>query len=676
MAMLQNPKLAPVVEEMLITATGKTPPFDAGKYMVCKSIEEQTNHQVRTKHFIVHLNNWAIIPGVPGEVGLCLPAQCTDDDIEVVLELIAIKVPQLRNLSISKYSTSDQWPPPKGTVAYRNPFNNEDDRVSIGSDLGVLLFTPAVTFFGLLIALVLFSTCLATYNSRQIEGTNDSRQQWIHTPPEDQDARTTRIPRLPRLAWLEAFSLTGPQGTWTTLWSKQPKRPTDCLNGMRVVSMLFIVLGHTLSESMSIAGFRNEEWIPKTRLSYNAATTQLWTYIFVVGQLTVDTFFMISGFLLSYIGKDRRMPILMGTALRYCRLLPLFGSVMLLYICIMPFLAFGPFSPRFQMDVFSKCPQDWWAELLFINAWYPWYPNFGGCMGWSWYLGVDMTFFVVGLILLNAWKRNRMLGWLLTLMLTGVSIGISIQQVLYWNIGYNITDSTSYGQYTHYIYSRAYLRFPGFAIGLVAPWTLELIERRRLFDNGSVRNALCLLAWVIIIVCIFLPWTNADKYGFAGKACEHFQCWDKGFSLIWIVLSRPIWCLAWLYLALGCYFGYFPILNSVCSASFWTPLSSLTYGCYLIHPAIVKVLAGNASDYYSFSAQDALSRASLNSILAYSSAVILWCLVEKPCATMTNWLVPKKKGNSSRNTTSSGVGNSSRADVEGRPPARANHPVA
>jgi peptidoglycan/LPS O-acetylase OafA/YrhL len=642
----------PAVAEMLITATGKTPPFDAGKYMVCKSIEAQTDYQVKTKHFIVTITNWAIIPGLPGEVGICLPAECENGDIAAMLPLIAAKVPQLANLSIASGGyESSSWPPAAGKVPWSNPFNNDDDRLSIGN--GTI---PAIVLFSILLAVVIFATAFGSYTSSQNES---ARTDALMEAGARQDQENNRVrydllvrTKYPRgLGWCEAFSLNGPNGTWTTLWQDQPRRPTDCLNGMRVISMIFIVMGHTCSEAMNVAGYINKEGIPKTPLSYNSYSTELYAYIFVAGQCAVDTFLLISGFLLSFIGKNRPVPIIMGTILRYCRLLPLFGSAMLIYVCIFPFVSFGPFSPRFQQDVFSKCSQDWWAELFFINAWVPWYPRDGGCMGWSWYLGIDMSFAIVGMVLLNMWKRNKMLGWSATAVLTGVSIGVSIQQAVYWNLGYNVTDAATFGNYSHYIYTRAYLRFPCFAVGLVAPWVMDAWERRGLTRGTQPTSAAakigvyvaCLLAWIIIILCIFYPWTNSDGAGFNGKKCENFQCWGKGFSVFWIVFSRPIWCLAWLTLAIACYFDYLPIFNAMCSAPFWNPLGNLTYGCYLMHPPIIKLLAANVADYYSWSPQDCLSRTSLNAFLAYGFAVVLWCLVEKPFATMTGWLVPKKK---------------------------------
>jgi peptidoglycan/LPS O-acetylase OafA/YrhL len=68
-------------------------------------------------------------------------------------------------------------------------------------------------------------------------------------------------------------------------------------------------------------------------------------------KLGVDTFFFIGGFLLSFVGKSRPVPVLLGTGLRYLRLLPLLGFVQMVYILIAPYLVFGPFAPRFQNGV-------------------------------------------------------------------------------------------------------------------------------------------------------------------------------------------------------------------------------------------------------------------------------------------------------------------------------------
>lgn len=278
-------------------------------------------------------------------------------------------------------------------------------------------------------------------------------------------------------------------------------------------------------------------------------------------------------------------------------------------------------------------------------------------MGYAWYLGLDMLFAIVGLVLLNLWKKNKMVGWIVAGGLCLASIAISLQQAVYWDMSYDVFSGAAYQHsYGRHMYTRPWHRFPGFCIGLMAPWALDAWEKRGLTRGSQPTSQkakatvyfACILAWAVLAAVILLPHTNTNL---PGRKCDNFGCWSRPVTVLFIVFNRPLWCVALLTLTLACYFDYLPIFNSMCSASFFTPLSNLTYGCYLMHPPIIKLLAGNARDYYTFSYADSLSRASVNLILAYTAATVLWCLVEKPFATMTSWLVPSKKGASGKSTS-------------------------
>lgn len=75
--------------------------------------------------------------------------------------------------------------------------------------------------------------------------------------------------------------------------------------------------------------------------------------------------------------------------------------------------------------------------------------------------------------------------------------------------------------------------------------------------------------------------------------CSNAPCWSKLGNMIGISLSRPFWVLAWVVLVLGMYFDYLPSLNRILSAPVFRPLSALTFGAYLTHPAIIKLIAAN-----------------------------------------------------------------------------------
>jgi len=99
--------------------------------------------------------------------------------------------------------------------------------------------------------------------------------------------------------------------------------------------------------------------------------------------------------------------------------------------------------------------------------------------------------------------------------------------------------------------------------------------------------------------------------------------------------------MAWLVWTLACYFDYLPFVNAVFAAPIFSPLANLTFGAYLFHPIVIKIIAANRDGYQEYSALGGIQQAMLFSVLAYSVAIVAWCLVEKPFATFAGWLVPK-----------------------------------
>lgn len=63
----------------------------------------------------------------------------------------------------------------------------------------------------------------------------------------------------------------------------------------------------------------------------------------------------------------------------------------------------------------------------------------------------------------------------------------------------------------------------------------------------------------------------------------------------------------------------------------------------MLHPAIIKTLAGNMTSYYHFSMSEVLLHALGNCTLAYAAAAVMWCLVERPVATLTEAAMPKPR---------------------------------
>ncbi|XP_071955725.1 nose resistant to fluoxetine protein 6-like [Antedon mediterranea] len=182
------------------------------------------------------------------------------------------------------------------------------------------------------------------------------------------------------------------------LKTKQGEQSLGALNGIRVISLWWVMLGHTYVFAMTL--FSNSTKIIEvlSRFTFQA-----------VGNATfsVDSFFFLSGLLVTYLTlkylqkHDGKLNWLMFYVHRYLRLTPVYAMVIFVYTTLTPHFANGPlyqsfFDPNPPPGVESSvtyCQKYWWTNLLYINNLYP--SSLVECIGWSWYLANDMQFYII-----------------------------------------------------------------------------------------------------------------------------------------------------------------------------------------------------------------------------------------------------------------------------------------
>jgi len=202
-----------------------------------------------------------------------------------------------------------------------------------------------------------------------------------------------------------------------------------------------------------------------------------------------------------------------------------------------------------------------------------------------------------------------------------------------------------YTKYSYWSYSKPYSRIPAYFVGLVAAWVLDDLETIRGITRDNRVHTLRsrLVATLVFLVCVavllFIVLIPATDFG------NQKNSWDShpAISAIYLTFSRPAWSFAWAVITILCYYDYLPLVNGFLAHSMWTPLARLTYGAYLCHPIVIKMTAGNATQYYNFSSMDLFYRWFGNTVLAYGGALVLWCLVERPTMTFTSQMLKKKK---------------------------------
>ncbi|OWF39479.1 Nose resistant to fluoxetine protein 6 [Mizuhopecten yessoensis] len=160
------------------------------------------------------------------------------------------------------------------------------------------------------------------------------------------------------------------------------------VNGIRVLSLSWVILGHTyyftvsLSKNLVVA----TDWASR------------WTFQAVLSALfSVDSFFLLSGMLVSFLTlkemqkKNGKINWLMYYFHRFWSPTPAYMLVLVTYIGLFHYWGDGPFWPQ-HAPGYDVCIKYWWRNLLYIQNFFPVTEQ---CIGWSWYLANDMQFFII-----------------------------------------------------------------------------------------------------------------------------------------------------------------------------------------------------------------------------------------------------------------------------------------
>jgi len=178
--------------------------------------------------------------------------------------------------------------------------------------------------------------------------------------------------------FVRSFAMNGPMGAIAKITEPIPPRPTDCFNGIRVLSLAWIVFAHTTYYTAFVTGFADP--VSQNMVEHSAGFVAI-----LSAEFAVDTMFFLSAFLFAHLTykqlekSNGRMPMMMAILQRYLRLTPSLAFTLLLYAFVWPYILEGPFAPTLQKVVTERCWVSWWSELTYTMNFYPW--NYSGtCM--------------------------------------------------------------------------------------------------------------------------------------------------------------------------------------------------------------------------------------------------------------------------------------------------------
>ncbi|XP_044739782.1 nose resistant to fluoxetine protein 6-like [Chrysoperla carnea] len=362
--------------------------------------------------------------------------------------------------------------------------------------------------------------------------------------------------------------------SWLTSFQKLIKINNNpdllpCLNGIRVLSMFWIIHGHetsTLSSGILFNGKEAEDW-----------RKHVWSLFTVSSTVSVDTFFFLSGLLLMYgFLKSRAKKIPFNIPLfyihRYLRLTPAFAALIVLYITFYMKLGSGPIWESSNQRLHDSCKEYWWSSLLYIQNFVN--PN-RFCAGQSWYLSVDMQLYILSpLILIPIGKWPKITPYLLGILIV---ISTIIPTIVAWH--YEIPAlamNAAIPDWNGIYYAQVHTRAGPWIIGLALGYVLFQTKHKKIRINKILAVFLWLLTAVVMLYILF---------GTYPALKDDFE-YSRLFSSIFTGFHRNVWTLGLCWIVFACIHGYGGPVNWFLSLSVFQFFAKITYSLYLLHVPI------------------------------------------------------------------------------------------
>jgi hypothetical protein len=233
----------------------------------------------------------------------------------------------------------------------------------------------------------------------------------------------------PQTVFIAQFSAIRTLRRIFTMKMKNNNDSFDFLNGLRVLSLFWVIFGHTIAFSIIYVS---------NVLDVLAWSQNIAFQLIVSGLFSVDTFFVLSGFLTAIlfvrqITKEKltfRLMILYYIH-RYIRLTPTFVLVILVSINLTPYFGRGPLFPSTQGFETDGCShRGWWTSVLYISNLLK---TDDMCLPVSWYLHNDMQFhWIAPLALIPFVIGRKPIGFIVATLFVLIGIGSVLGILLYY----------------------------------------------------------------------------------------------------------------------------------------------------------------------------------------------------------------------------------------------------
>ncbi|XP_001599171.3 nose resistant to fluoxetine protein 6 [Nasonia vitripennis] len=372
--------------------------------------------------------------------------------------------------------------------------------------------------------------------------------------------------RHPVLSTLAKFSLIISASSILSTRVREGNLPA--IHGIRFLSMGWVILGHEYIlhfQGVNVNNLSILNWI------------QSWKSLYIfIAQFTVDTFFTISGFFMTYLflkqmPKEKRFNVPMYYLHRYFRLTPAIIALTLLTVVFIPKMGSGPRWDMLMSVFGGSCRKKWWPNLLYVQ-------NFvqkdNLCLGHLWYLAVDMQLFWISPIILYPLYSKHKIGlailfvfFIVSIAVPGAIVGINQYPALSFIQNKNL-------QLTKDIFTEVY----EMSYNRAGPWLIGILLGFEVANNNRRLGKLTVSTGWFVAIGSFAFCTFGTR-SFMEPSYEYNDVWESVFTAV----SRPIWAVGVCWIIYACIHNYAGPVFIVLSWKFFVPLSRISYCVYLVH---------------------------------------------------------------------------------------------
>jgi len=423
---------------------------------------------------------------------------------------------------------------------------------------------------------------------------------------------------------------------FSTTPSKNEEKELKIFNGLRVIVMGWIILGHVFFYT-TYGYIQNIAEMVKLQ-------TGFWYSYITNASFSVDIFFFLSAFLLTYLSlkqlhASQKLPYAYLYIHRVLRLWPLYFAMTVIFCYIAPLYGDGPAFSQYMELVNDDCKNYWYWNFLFINNFAPHTAN---CMGWVWYLANDMQFFIITPIIVTVYYKRKFIGTLIVvLILFGCALACFIISVKYKLSGATVKFSEDFFRY---YYDKPYNRIVTYLLGILAAFgyqSYKLEESNFFTAFTNMVKKQWWLRWICYLISVggmfiiihTIYWMN-----------NYPDDWSTIDDALYLTFAKILFVIC---LFLGIYpfmLGHGDIVRDFLAHPFFVPFARSTFGTYLIHPTLMLFFTLNNRKGIFYDYKSFLFTFGAYFIVSYFISFIATAIFESPVVSIDReFLRPKSK---------------------------------